>query len=346
MKTADRKQDHIKICLAQDVEVGSTGLENYHFVHNALPEIDFARIDTSVKFLEKKLSAPILISAMTGGTLKAGRINRNLALAAQKVSVSMGVGSQRIVLEIKKEKLKVKNEVIKTFQVRDVAPDILLFANLGAVQLNYGLGAKECQELVDMIEADGLILHLNSLQEAIQPEGNTNFSGLLVKIERVNKTLSVPMIVKEIGSGISEEVARKLFNAGVRIIDTAGWGGTNWAVIEGKRREVGSEKWEAGKVFSDWGIPTAESIIQCRKVKGLKVIGSGGIRNGIEIAKAIVLGADLVGLALPLLKPATQSAKAVEKKLIQLIQELKITMFCLGAKNISQLKKAQLSLKI
>lgn len=336
--TVRRKQNHLEICLTQPVEIGLTGFENYYFIHQALPEIDFAKIDTSVKFLGKKLRAPILISPMTGGISEGGKINKNLALAAQKIGVAMAVGSQRIAIENPK--------LARTFQVRKWAPDILCFANLGAVQLNYGFGTEECQKAVEMIEADGLIFHLNPLQEAIQPEGDTNFAGLLRKIEQVCKALSVPVIVKEVGCGISEEVARKLFNAGVKIIDTAGWGGTNWAIIEGERREVrsgsGSRKWEVGRIFSQWGMPTAESIIQCRKVKGLKAIGSGGIRNGIEIAKAIALGADLTGLALPFLEPATQSAKAVEKKLLRLIKELKIAMFCVGVKNIRELKKVQL----
>lgn len=338
MKIASRKQDHLEICLTQSVEVGSTGFENYHFAHNALPEIDFAKIDTSVKFLGKKLKAPILISSMTGGTDQGSLINRNLAKAAQKLGVAMGVGSQRIAIENPK--------LAKTFQVRKWAPNILLFANLGAVQLNYSFGIKECQKAVEMIKADALVLHLNPLQEAIQPEGNTNFAGLSVKIERICKALSVPVIVKEVSCGISEETAQRLFNAGVKIIDTAGWGGTNWAVIEGLRQAQAKVETNLGKTFSCWGIPTAESIIQCRRIKDLKIIGSGGVRNGIEIAKAIALGADLVGLALPLLKPAIKSEKAVEEKLLQLIEELKITMFCLGVKNIKELKKVQLNFQV
>lgn len=331
-----RKLDHLKICLNQPVEVGSAGFEDYRFVHNALPEIDFGKIDISVKFLGKKLKAPILISSMTGGINKAALINQNLAKTAQKFGVAMGVGSQRIAIERPKDQA-----IIKSFQVRKWAPDILLFANLGAVQLNYGFGVKECQKAVEMIKADALVLHLNPLQEAIQPEGNTNFEGLLFKIKKIVKSLTVPVVAKEVGCGISRDVAGKLYQTGVKIIDTAGWGGTSWAKIEGfrwTRTKMAGD--DLGEVFSDWGIPTAESIVQCRRVKGLKVIGSGGIRNGIEMAKAIALGADLVGLALPFLKPATQSTEAVEMKLTRLIQELKIAMFCVGAKNIDKLKSA------
>lgn len=331
--TAERKVSHLQICLEREVEVRSTGFENYSFVHNALPEIDFKKIDTSIEFLAKRLRAPILISSMTGGTERAALINQNLAQAAQKLGVAMAVGSQRVAIENPK--------LASTFQIRDVAPDILLFANLGAVQLNYGYGVKECQQVVEMVGANALVLHLNPLQEAIQLEGNTSFEDLLPKIREVAKNLSVPVVVKEVGCGISEDVARRLFDVGVKIIDTAGWGGTNWAKIEGIRA-----KNNLGEVFSQWGIPTAESIVQCKKIKGLKIIGSGGIRNGIEIAKAIALGADLVGLALPFLEPATQSATAVEKKLQSLISQLKIAMFCLGVRDIEELKKVELVFKI
>lgn len=325
----ERKTDHIQISLKRKVETGLTGLDQYRFTHNALPEVDFEEIDPATEFLGKKLAAPILISSMTGGTAEGGKINRNLAEAAQKTGVAMAVGSQRVAIE--------NSKLISTFQVREVAPDVLLLANLGAVQLNYGYGLKECQQAVEMIQADALVLHLNSLQEAIQPEGNTNFAGLLAKIERTAKNLSVPVVVKEVGCGLSGETAKRLYQAGVRIVDTAGWGGTNWAKIEGVRAEN-----NLGEVFSQWGVPTADSIIQCRKIKGLRVIGSGGIRNGIEIAKAIVLGADLVGLALPFLKPATKSTEAVEKKLSQLIEELKVTMFSLGVSNLEELKRVKL----
>lgn len=333
-----RKRDHLEICLNKPIEVGSNGFENYSFVHDTLPEIDFGKIDTSVKFLGKKLKTPILISSMVGGTKEAALINQNLAKAAQRFGVAMGVGSQRIAIERPKDQA-----IIKSFQVRKWAPDILLFANLGAVQLNYGFGVEECRRAVEMIEADALILHLNPLQEVIQPEGNTNFEGLLFKIKKIVKSLTVPVVIKEVGCGISGDVAGRLYQVGVEIIDTAGWGGTNWAKIEGFRRlRTKTAGDDLGEVFSNWGIPTAESIVQCREIKGLKIIGSGGIRNGIEAAKAITLGADLVGLALPFLKPAAQSTEAVGVELTRLIREMKIAMFCAGAKNIDELKSVQL----
>ena len=331
--SAKRKKDHLELCLTQPVETGTTGLENYSFVHNALPEMDFKEIDLSTNFLGKKLKAPILISSMTGGTKEACKINKNLAVAAQKLGVAMAVGSQRTAIE--------NPRLANTFQIRKFAPDIVLLANLGAVQLNYGFGIKECQKCVEMIDADGLILHLNPLQEAIQPEGNVNFSGLLAKIKKIAAVSTVPLIVKEVGAGISKKTAEKLLKAGIKIIDVAGWGGTNWALIESLRR---SDQ-PANQIFSYLGIPTSEAIKDCGSIDGLTVIGSGGIRNGVEIAKALALGADLVGLALPLLKPATVSSIAEERELQKLIFQLKVTMFCVGAKKINELTEKNLRQK-
>ncbi len=325
-----RKADHLRLCLEKKVEIGSNGLEDYSFTHRALPEIDFEKIDLSVNFLGKKLKAPILISSLTGGTGQAKLINQRLAKAANQTGVALALGSQRIAIE----NLSLGN----TFQVRALVPDIPLLANLGAVQLNYGFGLKECREAVRMIKADGLILHLNPLQEVIQPEGNSNFSSLLEKIEKIVKDLEVPVLVKEVGAGISGKLARDLKRIGVAAVETAGWGGTNWALIESYRKRGGER---LGKIFSQWGIKTSETIIQCSKVKGLKIIGSGGIRTGIEAAKALSLGADLIGIGLPFLRPALISSQAVEEKIDNIIEELKIAMFCLGVKNISQLKKVK-----
>ena len=325
--TKQGKKDHIEICLQNRIEVGVTGFDNYHFIHRALPEIDFDEIDLSCRFLKKKLNYPILISSMTGGTAKSEIINQNLAQVAQRLGIAMAVGSQRIAIE--------KPELASTFQVRKVAPNIVLLSNLGAVQLNYGFGIKECRRAIKMIEADGLIFHLNPLQEVIQSEGNKNFSDLLKKIGEISKQLKLPVIVKEVGCGISNNVAEFLLRAGVKIVDVSGQGGTNWALIESSRYKKNKE---LGKIFSKWGIPTAEAIVECSKVKGLTIIGSGGIRTGIDMAKALALGADMVGVALPLLKPATESAEAVEEKIKSLILQLKISMFCLGVKNIGELK--------
>ena len=330
--TKQRKKDHLEICLQERVETGSSGFDSYHFTHQALPEINFDEINLSCQFFKKKLNYPILISSMTGGTAKAKTINLNLAKTAQKLGIAMAVGSQRIAIE--------KPLLAPTFQIRNVAPDIVLFSNLGAIQLNYGFNIKECRQAIRMIKADGLIFHLNPLQEVIQPEGNKNFSHLLKKISAISKQLKSPIIVKEVGCGISQKMARSLLNAGIKTIDVGGRGGTSWALIESLRYK---KRNKLGKTFLEWGIPTTEAIIECSKIKELTIIGSGGIRTGIDIAKALILGADIIGIALPLLKPATKSAKAVEEKIESLIQELKITMFCLGVKNIKELKGLGLS---
>jgi len=327
-----RKLEHLEIALKQPVQFKevSTGLEKYRFVHQALPEIDLSAIDLSTSLFGKHLSAPLLISPMVGGIEEAVQINRNLAIAAQKLGLAMGVGSERCLTR--------SPELVQTYQVRDVAPDILLFANLGAVQLNYGYGAAECLKLVRLIEADGLILHLNPLQEALQEGGNGNFAGLIEKIKAVCSELPVPVVVKEVGYGISEEVAQKLKEAGVAGIDVAGAGGTSWSEIE-RLRASNSVLRKAGEFFGGWGIPTAESLLMVRKAApGLPIIASGGIRNGIEVAKAIALGADAVGMAIPLLQAAVNSPAEVVDYLNTVIETLKIAMFCIGAANLSELK--------
>jgi isopentenyl-diphosphate Delta-isomerase len=333
-----RKAEHLDICLDDDAggEHVLTGLEEYSFLHQALPELDLAAVDLSVNFLGKKLAAPLVISPMVGGIEAAAVINRNLAQAAQSLGLAMGVGSQRCMID--------DPALQRTFQVRDVAPGILLFANLGAVQLNYGYGVRECRRAVEFIGADALVLHLNPLQEAFQPGGNTNFSGLLRQIERVCRELPVPVIVKEVGSGISEGVAGQLAAAGVAGIDVAGTGGTSWSRIEGIR--AGERTAKLAAVFDSWGIPTADSIRMARRgAPGLPLIASGGIRNGLDVAKAIALGADAAGMALPLLRLATISAEAVIAALQEVIEALKITMFCIGAAGISRLKDTPLLVK-
>jgi isopentenyl-diphosphate delta-isomerase len=331
-----RKTEHLRISLKEDVRFRNltTGLERYQFVHQALPEINHDHIDPSTTFLDKSLGAPLIISSMTGGTEEAETINKNLAMAAQIHGLGMGVGSQRAAFE--------EPGLSHTYQVRDVAPDILLLANLGAVQLNYGYSVEHCQRAVDMIEADGLILHLNPLQEALQPEGNTDFSGLLAKIEKVCRELSVPVVVKEVGWGISEEVARRLADSGVAAIDVAGAGGTSWSEVE-MHRIVSESSRRIAAAFADWGIPTAESIQIVRlAVPGVTLIASGGIRTGVEIAKSIALGADAAALATPFLKPATVSPEAVGERIRAILEELRTTMFCVGARNLQELKSVPL----
>ncbi len=328
-----RKADHIRINLEENVQFPrlTNGFEAYRLVHQALPELDLAAIDTSVDLLGKRLSLPLLISSMTGGTEAAGAINRNLAKAAQACGTAMGLGSQRTGLE--------QAETADTFQVRDVAPDVLLFANLGAVQLNSGYGVEECRRAVEMIAADALVLHLNPLQEALQADGDWNWAGLLPKIERVCSEVGVPVVVKEVGWGISERTARWLAEAGVAAIDVAGSGGTSWSEVEYHRAPTEALR-RLAKAFADWGIPTAESLQMVRAgAPGLPVIASGGLRTGIEAAKALALGASAVGIASPFLKAAAASAEEVIAAIDEFAAELRIAMFCTGAADVAALRE-------
>ena len=326
----DRKAEHIQLALDASTQAGLSFFDEYAFPHEALPELDLADIDPSIDFLGKRLEAPILVSCMTGGTEEAGEINRNLASAAEACGIALGVGSQRKAIE---DPLQASS-----FQVRHLAPSVPLLANLGAVQLNYGYGIRECRAAVEMIDADALAFHLNVLQEAIQPEGDTDFGGLLPKLGEVARQLEVPVIAKEIGCGISGKTARALLEQGIRIIDTAGLGGTSWARIEARR----AGDVEIGELFFDWGIPTPISIQQVASVEGVTVIGSGGLRSGLDAAKAIALGAHLVGMAYPFLQPATVSAEAVTDRVGRIVEELKIAMLCVGARTIDELRRVEL----
>jgi len=332
---SSRKSDHIRINMDEDVSsTQTTGLEKYRFIHQAVPELNLDEIDLSQNLLGKKLRIPLLISSMTGGTPEAAALNQVLAEAAQQAGVAMGIGSQRAGLE--------HPELAHTFKVRHVAPDILLFGNLGAVQLNYTYTVEHCQRAVEMIEADALILHLNSLQEALQPEGDTRFAGLLGKIETVCRRLSVPVIAKEVGWGISGDTARKLRDAGVSVIDVAGAGGTSWSQVEMYRIQDESLARIAG-AFRNWGIPTAESVRMVHQaVPEMPVIASGGIRGGIDIAKCIALGAILGGMAGPFLKAASQGPAQVVKAIEDTHKELRVCMFACGAGNLKELQNTPL----
>ncbi len=319
-----RKSEHIKINLEQDVQSGlTTGLEHYHFVHEALPELDLEAVDTSLTLFGKKLSAPVQVSSMTGGTGQAMEINQCLAEATQECGLAMGVGSQRAALEDLRQ--------IPTYAiVRQVAPDILLFANLGAVQLNYGYGIDECRRAVDMIRADALILHLNPLQEAVQADGDTTFTGLAKKIEKICKQLGLPVIVKEVGWGISRRTARILAECGVAAIDVAGAGGTSWSQVEMYRAPDEFIRQLAG-TFSSWGIPTAQSILNVRKAApGVLVFASGGLKDGLDITKCIALGATLGGMARQFLKVAAESKKKTIDLMRLTKKQIQVTMFAAG----------------
>lgn len=330
-----RKADHIKINLEQDVRSAlTTGLENYRFIHEALPELDLNRLDTTVSLFAKRLAAPILISSMTGGTAEAETINLRLAEAAQEMNIAMGVGSQRAAIE--------HPEQAKTFQVRRVAPDILLFANLGAVQLNYGYTIDHCRRAVDMIQADALYLHLNPLQEAVQDAGDTNFEGLAKKIEEVCKQIEVPVIAKEVGWGISERTAKLLSDCGVSAIDVAGAGGTSWSQVEMHRAPDEFTR-QLAATFVGWGIPTADSILNVKKATpDMTIFASGGIKDGLDIAKCIALGATLGGMAGQFLKAAAVSTEQAVEMMKLTKRQIEVTMFAAGAKDLEELKKDRL----
>jgi isopentenyl-diphosphate delta-isomerase len=328
----NRKSEHLRVCIEEDVEFQqlTSGLEKYRFTHCCLPELDRSDIELGTTFLGKSLKAPILISSMTGGTELAHLVNTRLATVAQRYGLAMGVGSQRIALE--------QPELAPTFAVRSLAPDILLLANLGAVQLNYGCGLEDCLKLVELLEADALILHLNPLQEWVQSGGDSNFKGLLAKIQQICAQLPVPVIAKEVGNGISAVMAKQLIEAGVAAIDVAGAGGTSWAKVESQRAKDNRQR-HLGQVFADWGLPTAECITTIRSMNStIPLIASGGLKNGLDLAKSIALGADLGGLARPFLVAAIESEAAVDELVKFLIAEIEIVLFCTGNPNLSALK--------
>lgn len=316
-----RKEEHIRLVLENNAmaNVGS-GFNEYNLFHKALPEKDFSKIDISKIFFGKKLNLPLLISSMTGGTERGYKINCMLAEAAQNFNIAMGLGSQRICLE---------DEAVQyTFQIRKIAPDILLFANIGAVQLNYGFGIYECEKIVDIAKADCLTLHLNPLHELMQSNGNTDFSNLLKKIEDLCKKIKVPVIVKEVGYGVSEGVAKDLINCGVSAIDVAGAGGTSFVKIE-KLRSNDELKKAVAESFLDWGISTVQSIKNVRNISNdIPLIASGGLKNGVDVAKALKLGADICGFAGQILLHADKSFDALEFFLRKVEMEIKIALFC------------------
>jgi isopentenyl-diphosphate delta-isomerase len=330
-----RKSEHIQITLDKNVQSGlTTGLEQIQYEHNALPEMDLKRIDFSTSFLGHSLSAPLLISCMTGGTDEALRINVSLAEAAQARGIAMGLGSLRAAIE--------HPITMKTYQIRPYAPDVLLFANMPAVQLNYNFGVGHYQQAVDSIAADALMLHLNPLQEALQPEGETNFENLLPRIEVLCRELGVPIIVKEVGWGISGQVAKALIDVGVTGIDVAGAGGTSWSQVE-MHRAKNKQQADLAAAFRNWGIPTSIAITQVRSIlPDIPLIASGGLRTGTDIAKCITLGADIGGMAAPLLKEAATSTEALLKTIDFILEGLRLCMFATGSANIRQLHQARL----
>lgn len=328
-----RKDDHLKICLEEQVESGiATGLARYRLEYDALPEVDLDDVDLSVEILGKSLSAPILIGSMTGGSEWAGEINMRLARVAEKLGLGMALGSQRAMID--------HPDITSTFAVKETAPNMpLLLGNIGAVQLNYGVDLQAIQRLVRDVDADGLYFHLNPLQEAIQPEGDTRFRGISEQLRTIVEELDVPCLAKEVGSGISQRTAEKLARLPLAGIEASGVGGTSWARVEGYRAQPSSPSALLGERLRGFGIPTSESILLCRQAFGDRlVIGSGGLRTGMDVALSLALGADAIAMAKPALEAASRSEEDAEEFFRTLLHELRVICFCTGADSIEQLK--------
>jgi len=338
-QTKERKDDHLDICLRENVQARrvTTGFEEIHLLHRALPEINLDEVNLSTKVFNHKFSAPLIVESMTGGTRIGNKINTAVAKAVEELGLGMGVGSQRVAFESRAAET--------TFAVtRKEAPDAFIMANIGAAQLAKGYSLKEAEKAVEMLEADALAIHLNPLQEAIQPEGETTYTGVTARIKAIVEGLNVPVIVKETGCGISASEARQLEAIKVAGIDIAGAGGTSWAAVEYLRaKKRGDEtRQRLGETFWDWGIPTAASLVEAAQVVHIPLIASGGLRSGIDLAKALALGASLTGAASPILDPAFHGSDEVEKKLRLLLDELRITMFLVRAGSVPKLRKVPL----
>lgn len=335
MKIKERKLEHIKIALKENVQFSkkTTGLEEVGFggaelIYKALPEMKKVDVDVETEFLGKKFSAPLMAASMTGGIKEAEKINNDIAKACESLGIGMGLGSQRAMIENPK--------LTKTYKVRKIAPAIFLAGNLGVAQAKeYPI--RKIEDVLKNVGADALCIHVNAAQESVQREGTTDFSKGVAAIDKLSKELGYPVIVKEVGHGISKEVAKELAKTKIAAIDVGGAGGTSWVAIDSMRNKktVG-----IGKTYWDFGIPTAVSIIETKAVFNKPIIATGGIRTGLDCVKAIVLGADLCGIALPILKAQQEGGvKGVQQYLEKIIEEIKIGMFLVGAKNLRELKK-------
>lgn len=330
--TERRKSRHLDVCLEEDVASRlDAGWDGVRLHHEALPEIALADVDVSTSFLGRPLRAPLLISSMTGGTARAAEINRRLAAAAEAAGIAFALGSGRAMLE--------DPALRSTFDVRGVAPHVTLFANLGAVQLNYGIRPDDARRLVDDLGADGLYVHLNPLQEALQPGGDTNFRALEPKLAALCAALDVPVVAKSVGSGIAPSTAARLLGCGVAAIDVAGAGGTSWARVEGKRSGDAARE-RIAEAFGDWGFPTPRATAALRAaLPETPLVASGGIRHGVHVAKALALGADLAGLALPFLRAAEESEAAPGALIDELVTALRVAMFATASRTIADLRE-------
>jgi isopentenyl-diphosphate delta-isomerase len=331
-----RKNEHLDIVLGgRATSTASSGFDLIAFEHVALPEIDMDRIDLSTEFVGKRINAPLLVSSMTGGPQRAASININLALACEEIGIPLAVGSQRVALQS-------GADAGLDYDLRRHAPTIPILANFGAAQLNDGFSEAEARRAVAMIGADAMIIHLNPLQEAVQPEGDRDWRGLLGAIEMMASQIEVPLVIKEVGSGISGNLARQLVDAGVSAIDVAGAGGTSWAAVEAERAQTARQA-AIARAFANWGQPTAAAIMDVRAAcPETTIIGSGGIRDGVDVAKAIRLGADLVGQAAGVLSAANESAEAVIDHFETILGQLRVACFCTGSVDLAALRKVRL----
>jgi isopentenyl-diphosphate delta-isomerase len=330
--TPRRKAEHLRINLEEDVDAKGvrSGFEHFRFIPRALPELDFGEVSTVTDLFGHKLNAPLLISCMTGGVSEAQIINTRLAWTAQRFGLALGLGSARVLLE--------QPEVLPTFDIRPFAPDVLILANLGAIQLNRGVTVDQCRRLVDMLGADALVLHLNALQEALQPEGDTDFAGLLGRIKTLCRQLEVPVIAKEVGWGIAPDEVLALLDAGVSAIDIAGAGGTSWSEVE-RYRMTDPVRRQVAAAFADWGLPTADALVLARQsAPEATLLASGGIRDGMDVAKALALGADLAGIAGPFLRAAAGGEDACNAFAEALIDVLRTVLFATGAKDLAEFR--------
>jgi len=330
--TPRRKAEHLRINLDEDVAAKgiSPGFERFRFIPRALPGVDFSQVSTATELFGHRLGAPLFISCMTGGVAEAQIINTRLAWTAQRFGLALGLGSARVLLE--------HPEVLPTFAVRPFAPDVVIFANLGAIQLNRGVSVDQCRYLIDMLQADALVLHLNALQEALQPEGDTNFAGLLRQIEILCRASDVPIIAKEVGWGIAPDDVQALLAVGVAAVDIAGAGGTSWSQVERYRLE-GAVRQQTAAAFADWGLPTADAVSLARQAApNATIFASGGIRSGMDVAKSLALGANLAGTAGPFLRAAAQSEDSSNELAETFIDVLRTVMFCVGAASIDDFR--------
>jgi isopentenyl-diphosphate delta-isomerase len=329
-RTALRKAEHLRINLEENVQSGlTTGLQDWRFVPRALPDRDLAEVSTETRLFGGAMGAPLLISCMTGGTPEATGINRTLAKVAQAHRLAIGLGSARVLLE--------EPGAIDSFYVRDLAPDAVILANLGAVQLNRGVDTDDCRRLLGLLEADALVLHLNALQEALQVGGDVAFAGLLPRIESLCVELGAPVVIKEVGWGIPADDVRRLVDAGAAAVDVAGAGGTSWSEVE--RQRAGSHLANVAGAFRDWGIPTAEAVRRARQVApDATLIASGGIRQGMDAAKAIALGADLAGIAGPFLRAAAAGEEHADAFASEVVDVIRVVMFCTGCASVPELR--------